>query len=264
MYCKIFTNKIKGEIKMKIKKILSVNFALLLALLLPVNVFAAQRTITTAPALAWYDYQGYDPFIGGPISIAPVNLHEGTGQNVQAYLIGLSGTEPIMDQATGIFSDIQSGMGLNSDYLTDAVNAINKNIPIHSNLIISGHSLGGMIAQQISASPAIKANYTVLNVVAFGSPVIDPSSREGVVRRLADTSDIVPYLSVSSASGYRADLSTENGGYFGDPLLAHAMSYLRSDVWGAYDALGLKYGHSYIQYDDSNVKFYAAPSSNNF
>ncbi len=67
-----------------------------------------------------------------------------------------------------------------------------------SNLVVTGHSLGGMVAQQVAADSTIKKNYNVLNTVTFGSPLINGFQREGTVKRLGDTSDPVPYLSLTT------------------------------------------------------------------
>ena len=132
----------------------------------------------------------------------------------------------------------------------------------NSNLILAGHSLGGMIAQQVAADNSIKSNYNVMNTVCFGSPLLAAGSREGTVRRLGDTSDPVPYLSGSifnNTAWAIAGLQKENGGYNGNVLNAHTQSYTRQDVWGKYDAVGTKNGNVSITLDLSTQKYFYSP-----
>lgn len=128
---------------------------------------------------------------------------------------------------------------------------------------MAGHSLGGMIAQQASGHANIKNNYNILNVVTVGSPLINPFGREGEVQRVGDTSDAVPYLSAMGTillPWQVGGLNRENGGYNGNSLNAHIQSYTRSDVWGAYDVVGKKFGGATITIDFDQAKFYQAPT----
>ncbi|MBQ3773615.1 MAG: hypothetical protein II833_04430, partial [Pseudobutyrivibrio sp.] len=107
------------------------------------------------------------------------------------------------------------------------------------------HSLGGMVAQQVAADKYIKDNYEVLNTVTFGSPLIKGFSREGMVKRLGDSSDKNTFYSISSVLNIvwqYAGVNHEDGGYNGDSPAAHCDSYLREDVWGNYDCAGEKRG----------------------
>lgn len=100
-----------------------------------------------------------------------------------------------------------------------------------------------------------------MNVVTLGSPLVNPFGREGAVQRLGDKADLVLYMSASGTlllPWQVIGLNRENGGYY-DSYNAHTKSYIRTDVWESYDALGYKYGRSYIVYNTDNVKFYAAP-----
>lgn len=249
---------------MKLKKMITTCFALLLtfSLILPCNVSATVITkMSTSANLAALVAKGYNGGTLGPISITPVTLVKNGTSNMPAYLICLSGTEIVTNQSTGIWTDLKSGFEKNSPYLSAVIQAINSNIPKNSNLIIAGHSLGGMIAEQTSGNSAVKNNYNVLNVITFGSPLVNPFGREGTVKRLGDKADVVPYLSASGTMlevWQVAGLNREDG-HYKDPIKAHKESYLRNDVWGTYDVIGFKGGTSYINYDTSATKFYKAP-----
>ena len=174
----------------------------------------------------------------------------------------LSGTEIALNQSTEIITDLLSGFNLESAYYRNVVNTIVANVPKNANLILAGHSLGGMIAQQVAANSTIKNRYNVLNTVCFGSPLLSAGSREGVVRRLGDISDPVPYLSGSLFNNTLwaiLGLNRENGGYGPLGIHAHNLSYARSDVWGNYDVTGTKYGGAKLILDLDTRVFYQSP-----
>ena len=221
------------------------------------------RTFTTAVDVFNFAADGYNSSVG-PISIVKGTLTV-SGSSKTVYLVGLSGTQMKTNQATGIINDLQSGFGVEGAYVTAVKNAIANKAPAGSNLILVGHSLGGMVAQQIAADSTIKNNYVVLNTITFGSPLVDGLYREGSVQRLGDTVDVVPYLSYSSLFVSTSiwnifGLNRENGGYGSNILSAHKESYKRSDVWGKYSALGYKYQTAAIAIDDSTRTWYAAPA----
>ena len=218
-------------------------------------------TYTMASEISRLVYEGYNEAKQGPIIITKGVLKSGwTSKNV--YLITLSGTELVKNQTTGYLTDLKSGFNLNNKYLENVVSIVTKNIPKNSNLVFAGHSLGGMICQQVIANDTIKNNYNVLNTVCFGSPLLSAGDREGTVKRLGDTSDIVPYLSGSLFNNTLwaiAGLNREDGGYGTDIMNAH-QSYIRDDEWGAYDVVGKKYGGARITLDLNTKTFYQSPS----
>lgn len=179
----------------------------------------------------------------------------------EVYLVTLSGTELVENQSTGYLTDLLVGFNQNNAYLRNVVSVIKTNIPAGSNLILSGHSLGGMVAQQVAANSEIKAKYNVLNTVTFGSPLISEGSRGGTVKRLGDVSDVVPYLSATGNIVWQVcGLNRENGGYGTDVGSAHSDSYIRSDVWGKYDVTGTKYGSAKLSLDLASQRYYKSPT----
>ena len=138
-----------------------------------------------------------------------------------------------------------------------------ENIPYGSNILVTGHSLGGMVAQQVASESELKSDYNILNTVTFGSPLINGFEREGTVKRLGDKNDVVPYLSVSTFLNViwqTLGLNREDGGYGINSLVAaHCESYQRSDEWGAYDVTGTKNGGKTLTLDFSTTRFYHSP-----
>lgn len=201
-----------------------------------------------------------------PISIAEAVLKDENGKKQQVYLVALSGTELVYGQSTGVITDLLCGFEFDSWYLNNVTNAILETVPKNANLVITGHSLGGMIAQQVSAQKSIKDNYNILNVVTFGSPLISAGSREGTIKRLGDTSDVVPYLSgrlFTNTIWAIMGLNRETGGYGADFLSAHNKSYGREDVWGKYgkkyDVLGYKGGKAKMTIYLDSIQYFENP-----
>lgn len=244
--------------------------AALLALVFVVTAFVGSvsasaagdiRTYTNAAEIYTLVRDGYNGGTKGPISITKGTLVQGFSSRT-VYFVTLSGTELVLNQSTEILTDLFSGFDLNNAYYANVVRVIQQNVPRGANLILAGHSLGGMVAQQVAANSAIKAQYNVLNTVAFGSPLLSVGSREGTVRRLGDVSDVVPFLSgrlftnpITAIFG----LNREDGHYYGRPITAHNASYSRTDLWGKYDVTGTKYGNAKLMLDMSTRTFFQAP-----
>lgn len=231
------------------------------------------KEYTTSCDMAKYIFQGYyhcdtgvNPDTNGPIAITQATLVKtnalGKEVKTQVYVVGLAGTEFIFNQPRGVITDLQVGFEQNNYYIREIRKVVCAVVPKGSNVIFTGHSLGGMVAQQASGDTTLKARYNIINTVTFGSPLINPIGREGVVKRLGDTADIVPYLSAQSVLlpiHQIAGLNREDGGYAAkDFAEAHMKSYLRTDVWGAYDVLGIKGGNAKLLIDESQIESYGA------
>lgn len=227
-------------------------------------VAANYETYTTAAEICEVCYLGYNEGVYGPITVQQGTLTE-SGATKAIYLITLSGTETVINQSTGYLTDLLVGFNQNNAYLTNVVAVITNNIPSNSNLVLAGHSLGGMVAQQVAANTSIKNNYNVLHTVTFGSPLLCATSREGVVKRLGDTSDVVPYLSATGSVSQEVwkiiGLQRENGGYGLNAYKAHTESYLRSDEWGKYDAVGVKNGSATLKINVDTLTYYHSPTN---
>jgi hypothetical protein len=235
-------------------------FTLILSVLMT-SVSASSATYTNAAEIAQLVDDGYNQGTKGPVTITKGTLKT-TFSSKTVYLITLSGTEWVFNQSTEALTDLFTGFNLQNSYYYNVVNIISANVPKGSNLILAGHSLGGMIAQQVAADTTIKRNYNILNTVTFGSPLLSNGSREGTVRRLGDVSDIVPLLSVQTIlSPLRAlaGLNREDGGYYLQPITAHTECYTRTDVWGKYDVTGTKYGSAKLILDLSTRTFFKSP-----
>lgn len=181
----------------------------------------------------------------GSMTISKATLHRG-GEAQEIYLIGLGGAHLNPFKCNDYVSHVLSIFSFGSSYLFAVMKAAREYIPEGSKIVLVGHSVGGTIAQQFAADIVMKSRYEILDVIACGSPILVLFGREGELHRLADVTDPVPYLSAALIFNFFLDISLENGGYFGTLNNSHAECYLREDVWGDYDALGVKGGDAYI------------------
>ncbi len=236
------------------------------------DIFTSVRkdcVVNDAQDMAEHTWRGYFGFNeNGPISITPARKFESSGSPTNVYIVGMSGTD--LDRvkqagdATGIYEDILIGFfGAGNPYTTAVIDRINTYIPKGSNIILTGHSLGGMVAQQVAADWQIKRDYEILNTVTFGSPLIEAGQREGNVKRLGDANDLVPYLSVEGtilAPWQIFGLNVRDGGYGLTGIIkAHTESYRRDDVWNGFDALGYLNAGNGLAFDSMATRYYSAP-----
>lgn len=223
-------------------------------------------TLKTAQDLIEYAYLGRNGGKKGPITITKGTLKEGK-ESCTVYLVGLSDTElvdehylPVLGQTTGFDTDFIVGMEQKNDYERNAEAAIKKTVPKGSNLIFTGHSLGGMVGQQLAADPQIQKKYNVLYTICFGTPAVFPGEQEGKVVRFGDTHDIVPYLSIETLKDYEFQDSTlikEDGGYRYDILFsAHRKSYREAPEWTKYDVLGQEGGSAKLGLNYKSIRYF--------
>lgn len=180
-------------------------------------------TYTNAPQVFTWVYKNYTDNTVGSISITQGTInynHDVAGydtpveEHVPVYVVAIAGTEATNGMDNNAMTDIFVG-GFNwvSDYEKEVKAAIYKAVPKGSNLYITGHSLGGMTAQQLAGDPDLKKDYHILFTLAFGSPIQAPFQTEGVVVRLNDKYDWVRYVSINSllSLGDPLGLMTDEG-----------------------------------------------------
>ncbi|MCQ2484329.1 MAG: hypothetical protein MJ168_03230 [Clostridia bacterium] len=242
------------------KRIVSILLVLILALsALNFSAFAADSDIWVCKSPAKImEFVLDNGSKSNGIRIVPAKLTK-DGKTTDIYLIGLVGLSFSTSNVNSYLASVFSSMDLGNEYLSLVEKTIINNVPQGSKLVIAGHSLGGMVAQQLVCNNEIKEKYEIIHVLTAGSPYIPSNSPEGSLIRLVDKNDIVPYLSIASvfASGKQKDAVKEDGGYTGMPRSAHNLSYLKEDVWGKYDALGYKKGNATISFDNSDTMFFS-------
>lgn len=185
------------------------------------------------------------------ITVRRATLNESGKAGRGVYLIALGGSDYSWNESsiTCLQNAIRSGCSLPNSYLSAVIAKANEVIPKGSEVVLIGHSMGGMIAQQFADDSTMKSNYNISYVLTMGAPYIADDAREGTLHRMADSADIVPHLSMAALilGQYSKDQSVETSAY-SNPLTAHTLSYSQASCWQQYDALGVKGGSSTITF----------------
>ena len=196
-----------------------------------------------------------------PLRIVPATLTTEDG-DADVYLIGMLGVKSVRGQVNSVLNCFFAAFNRGNSYYDLVKNTIRSEIPAGSSLVFACHSLGGMVAQQLRTDADLIAEYEIVNVLTAGSPyVMVKGDGEGTLHRIADKNDAIPYLSpatVVSPVKQLKDRAVEDGGYTLDPDGAHNLSYLREDLWGAYDVFGVRDGGATLRFDPAAVRTFGA------
>ena len=116
-------------------------------------------------------------------------------------IVSIPGTQPWDPHAGGVAADVTGNFvtaGGGRSTMTEAVmNAIadTGNVPADAQIMLVGHSQGGMTAADIASDPEFLKNHNVTNVVAFGAPIDSTRiGRDVDVLELQHVTDVVPRL----------------------------------------------------------------------
>ena len=232
------------------KRLISLLLVLLLVASLSVTASAQNVQFKTAShtmRISYYEDDGILSMLQGTINL-------GDGSSEPAWLIIMDGADtPNLFQVNNYMAYFLSSLSLSTNYFRMTREAILNAVPKGSKLIFAGHSLGGMTAQQLAADNTIKKNYEVVNIVAYGSPLVVTSGREGSLHRLADRSDPIPLVGIAGLCNTKKYISFGDGSYGMNLYRAHYESYRREDVWGCYDVLGVKNGSAVFTADLNDI-----------
>jgi pimeloyl-ACP methyl ester carboxylesterase len=182
----------------------------------------------------------------------PISIVQTGPNSIMVYISGTNAGKSGFGLDTNIWNALGTGMGMKMPYEQDVIAAIEQYSAEHGlvdpQITLAGHSLGGMVAQQI----ADQRIFNVKQVITFGSPVMGPPVR-GVKYDLYEAdSDAVPLLSryenpslpksfqdvsnlfPAQAEVPRGNILSKGYGYVKDAGAAltdvHGLLYLRSEV----------------------------------
>ncbi len=166
--------------------------------------------------------------------------------DMNVWVIGLRGTNGSMNRKDplGIPVCLRSGCSRENIFFSLVKDAIKKEIPAGENILYIGHSLGGMVSQQLGADEELNSIYRTLNVLTLGSPYVLFKGSKCPLHRMAEKADIIPYVCSLAAFGnhFMGNVTYESGGYYFNFLGAHCDSYAKSEVWRKYDCFGIENG----------------------
>lgn len=171
-------------------------------------------------------------------------------EDTGVWVIGLRGTNGSMDKTDPLSLPvcIRSGCSRENIFFSLVKEAIKKEIPAGEKIIYIGHSLGGMVCQQLGADEELKSTYKTLNVLTLGSPYVLFRGSKCPLHRMAEKADIIPFVCSLAAFGnhFMGNVTYESGGYYFNFLGAHCESYEKSEVWRKYDCFGIENGGRYL------------------
>ena len=209
----------------------------------------------------------------------PITVTSSTLNGEEITLVTLGGTEMVEGQATSMEESQLAAFGKPNDYLTAVTKLFaDGTIPQNKPVIVTGISLGGMIAQQILGVKEVTDNFNIRAIITFGSPITLPLDRKGIkVVRFADANDKVPQLgesilrsgALTSSIMTKEELNeilnnldkTERISYtskYTGMIETHALSYIEDECWSATDFLGDPNKSNILELKET-MKFYHAP-----
>ena len=201
----------------------------------------------------------------GCFSITKGTLKQ-NGKNTTIYLIASHGLETsTYGQDNDLESCLNAGTEQSSAYLKDLMKVVKDNVPANANLILAGHSLGGMVSQQFAANKSMQKRYNILHVVTWGSPLLCKGQIEGELHRMCSAGDVVPLLSVYTVNDPEAQLNDRNREEADviPVIQSHVDGYNDKDAWKDYDAIGVKGGKAVLKMkEDTTQRFYGVADNN--
>ena len=181
-----------------------------------------------------------------PFKIRKAVLSSPECEDRTVWVIGLRGTNGSMDKTDPLSLPVcfRSGCSRENIFFHLVKDAIKKEIPAGESLVYIGHSLGGMVSQQLGADEELSGMYKTLNVLTLGSPYVLFKGKKCPLHRMADRVDIVPVVCslASFANLFIGNVTHECAGNYFSFNGAHCDSYQKSEVWRKYDCFGIENG----------------------
>ena len=166
--------------------------------------------------------------------------------DADVWVVGLRGTNGSFNRKDPLSMPVcfRSCCGKDNIFFSLVKNAIKEQIPAGAKVVFIGHSLGGMVCQQLGADKELKNTYKLLNVLTFGSPYVIFKGKKCPLTRMAERADFIPHTCSVALLGncFFGNIKHESGGYYFKFPGAHCDSYQFSPVWRKYDCFGTENG----------------------
>lgn len=231
------------------------------------------QQVTTVNQLAILTSYCASQEVAGPITVTPASLN---GEEIT--LVTLGGTEEKEGQATTLKESQLASFGKPNDYLTAVTKLFaDQVIPKEKPVLVTGISLGGMIAQQLLGDSLVTTDFTLCGIITFGSPINLPLDRKGVkVVRFADVNDkvpqmgemllrtgmVTPHLTKEELKNTLNQLDEQEKivrtSQYTELIQTHALSYIDEPCWDDVDFLGSRDRKNVLVLHET-MKFYPAP-----
>lgn len=190
-----------------------------------------------AQDLALVAWQGYYP--SPPAQNYPIGIYE-IANSPGVWLVICSGTDLRVNADTGVSADITSGIGLTTVFYSAIINAVQEVVPLGISLIMSGHSLGSMCAEQ-AGSFLSTIGYPFYKLIGFGAGRTAPKVKGTIYQRFATPGDKTPYAPLLGLTDQLAGLNAltivDNSPYGNGLVESHIHYYqiaslLTYNAWG--------------------------------
>ena len=198
----------------------------------------------------------------GPIGVANALFNK-----EEVTVIMLGGTQIREGQATSYNECKLCFYEKDNDYIKDVKDVI-MTLDKKKPLIISGVSLGGMIAQQILSLKDITDNFNIKSIICFGSPIVFPLYHKDYrVIRFVEKGDAVPKFGNINPKKFRyrklyKELENKEkimfDGKYKTKVECHALSYVELKEFDKYDFYGVLNGNNTLELLE-DIRYFDAP-----
>ncbi|SDC84439.1 hypothetical protein [Nocardioides lianchengensis] len=198
----------------------------------------ALTTPTDLPSLMQGVSDGYQ--VGeGPGSTGDVRITRVDNGGTPAYVVAIPGTENWSPAGGGQPRDLTANLSLVAGSPSAASESVEQamqaaNIPAGSQVLLVGHSQGGIIAANLASDPAFVERYGVTNVLTYGAPIDHVAVAPGVgVLQVQHGADVVPRLDlggVGTSHPQAPTVTLDSPGGFWQPGVNHSYTEYAQSV----------------------------------
>lgn len=174
------------------------------------------------------------------------------------YFVLLAGTEFELTRSNSAFTDITTAMHQVSAYDIAVLQAIRGAIPENADIILVGHSLGGMTAQVVAQDLWKWGDTRITRIITFGSPTTTLPLPEIAYTRYAVEGDPIPLIPIPGIPQIK-QIVVDNGGKLPEMIVDH-LSYPGSRDLAVISPLGDEGKFQPLYLDAGTDQYFTAPN----